>query len=56
MSDYFECTKVGLEFLDQTRNVFKAEEIVAATPEQIFEVFEVERDRIGFGGMRILKV
>jgi len=40
MSDYFECTKVGLEFLDQTRNVFKAEEIVAATPEQIFEVFE----------------
>lgn len=40
MSDYYECTKVGLEFLDQTRNVFKAEEIVRATPEQIFEVFE----------------
>ena len=40
MSDYFECTKVGLEFLEQTKNVFKAEEIVRATPEQIFEVFE----------------
>ena len=40
MGDYFECTKVGLEFLDQTKNVFKAQEIVEATPEQIFEVFE----------------
>ncbi|MEH6569334.1 MAG: SRPBCC family protein [Halioglobus sp.] len=40
MSDYFECTKVGLEFLEQSKNVFKAEEIVRATPEQIFEVFE----------------
>lgn len=39
-SKYFECKKVGLEFLDQTPNVFKAEEIVRATPEQIFEVFE----------------
>jgi len=38
--EYFECTKVGLDFLDQTANVFKAEEIVRATPEQIFEVFE----------------
>jgi hypothetical protein len=39
MSDYFECTKVGLEFLEQTKNVFKAEEIVRATPEQVFEEF-----------------
>lgn len=42
MSDYFECTKVGLEFLEQTRNVFHAEEVVRATPEQIFDVFEDE--------------
>ena len=40
MSEYFECTKVGLEFLNQTKNVFRAEEIVRATPEQVFEVFE----------------
>ena len=32
MTDYFECTPVGLEFLDETRNVFVAEEIVRATP------------------------
>jgi hypothetical protein len=40
MSDYYECTPVGLEFLDQTKNVFHASEIVRATPEQVFEVFE----------------
>jgi hypothetical protein len=40
MSDYFECTPVGVEFLEQTKNVFVAREIVKATPEQIFEVFE----------------
>jgi len=40
MSDYFECTPVGLDFLEQTKNVLKAEEIVKASPEQIFEVFE----------------
>lgn len=40
MSDYVACTKVGLEFLEQADNVFKAEEIIRATPEQIFEVFE----------------
>ena len=40
MSDYFECTRVGVEFLDQTRNVVAAIEIVKATPEQIFEMFE----------------
>ncbi|MCB1843276.1 MAG: SRPBCC family protein [Halioglobus sp.] len=42
MSDYFECTPVGLDFLDKTPNVYKAEEIVRATPEQIFDVFEDE--------------
>ena len=40
MSDYFECSKVGLEFLDETKNVFSAIEIVKATPEQVFDVFE----------------
>lgn len=40
MSEYFECTRVGVEFLEQTQNVFLAEEIIKATPEQIFEVFE----------------
>jgi uncharacterized protein YndB with AHSA1/START domain len=40
MSEYFECTKVGLEFLDQSSNVFKAEEIVRATPQQVFDVLE----------------
>ncbi len=40
MSDYFECTPVGLDFLEQTRNVFSATEVVRATPEQIFDVFE----------------
>jgi hypothetical protein len=39
-SGYVACTKVGLEFLEQTANVFKAEEIIRATPEQIFDVFE----------------
>jgi carbon monoxide dehydrogenase subunit G len=40
MSDYFECTKVGVEFLEQTKNVFVATETIKATPEQIFDVFE----------------
>jgi len=40
MRDYFECTKVGVEFLQQTKNVFVSVEIIKATPEQIFEVFE----------------
>lgn len=40
MSDYFECTPVGVEFLDQTKNVYKAEEVIRATPDQIFDVFE----------------
>jgi hypothetical protein len=40
MSDYFECTPVGVEFLQQTPNVFVAVEVIRATPEQIFEVFE----------------
>lgn len=40
MSDFYECTKVGVEFLERTKNVFVAEEIVRATPDQIFDVFE----------------
>ena len=40
MSNYFSCTKVGVDFLDQTKNLFVAREIVKATPDQIFEVFE----------------
>jgi len=40
MREYFECTPVGVEFLGQTRNHFVAQEIVRATPEQIFDVFE----------------
>ena len=40
MSDYFECTPVGVEFLEQTKNVFVSEQVVRATPEQVFEVFE----------------
>ena len=40
MADYFECTPVGVEFLEQSKNVFVAEEIIKATPEQIFDVFE----------------
>ena len=43
MTEYHECTPVGLEFLEQTPNVFKAEEVVRATPAQIFEVFEDAR-------------
>ena len=42
MSEYFECTPVGLDFLQQTKNVFRAEEIIKASPETIFEVFEDE--------------
>ena len=40
MSDYYEFTPVGLEFLEQTKNVYRSEVVVKATPEQIFEVFE----------------
>lgn len=40
MSDYFECTPVGVEFLERTKNVFVAIELVKATPEQVFDVFE----------------
>ena len=40
MSDYFECSKVGVEFLEQTKNVFLSEVVVLATPDQIFDVFE----------------
>jgi len=40
MSEYFECTKVGVEFLEQTKNTFVATEVIKASPEQIFDVFE----------------
>lgn len=40
MADYYECTPVGVEFLENNPNVYLTEEIVKATPEQIFEVFE----------------
>ena len=42
MSDYFKCVPVGLDFLEQTKNVHRAEQVIRATPEQIFEVFEDE--------------
>lgn len=42
MSEYFECTPVGLDFLEKTKNVFRSEEVIKATPQQIFEVFEDE--------------
>ncbi|MEM9254144.1 MAG: SRPBCC family protein [Pseudomonadota bacterium] len=40
MTEKFDCTPVGIDFLEQTRNLFLAEEVVRATPEQIFDVFE----------------
>ncbi len=40
VSEYFGCTPVGLDFLEQSPNVFLSEEVVRATPEQIFDVFE----------------
>ena len=42
MTNYYECIPVGLEFLEETKNVFRSEQIVKATPEQIFDVFEDE--------------
>jgi len=33
------CEKVGMEFFDHARYCFRAHEVVAATPERIFEVF-----------------
>ena len=40
MNDYFECIPAGVDFLDKAHNVFVAIELVKATPEQIFDVFE----------------
>jgi hypothetical protein len=40
MSDNFECTPVGVDFLETSKNVFKAERVIKATPAQIFDVFE----------------
>lgn len=33
------CEKVGMEFFDHARYCFRAHEVVAATPERVFEVF-----------------
>ena len=40
MSDYFACSRVDLDFLNQTKNIFRTETVVKATPAQVFEVFE----------------
>lgn len=40
MESRFPCTPVGLEFFASAPHCFPATEIVKATPEQIFEVFE----------------
>lgn len=36
----YECKTVGLDFLETAKHRYVAEEIIAATPEQIFEAFE----------------
>ena len=36
----YACKKVGLDFLQTAKHRFYAEETIAATPEQIFEIFE----------------
>lgn len=36
----YECEQVGVEFFETAAHLFKAQEIIAATPEQIFEIFE----------------
>ncbi len=36
----FECKKVGMEFFDEAPYTFVAEEIITASPEKIFSVFE----------------
>ena len=42
MREDFSCSPVGVDFLKTSRNVFKAEQIIKATPNQIFDVFEDE--------------
>ena len=39
-ANMYECKKVGLEFLYSAKHRFVCEQIIAATPRQIFEVFE----------------
>ena len=39
----YECEKVGLDFLETAQFCFTAEEVITATPAQIFEVFEDAR-------------
>lgn len=36
----YECQKSGLEFCKTAPYIFRAEQLICATPEQIFEVFE----------------
>ena len=40
MSDNFECIPVGLDFLETSGNVCRSEQVIRATPDQIFDVFE----------------
>ncbi|WP_374972219.1 SRPBCC family protein [Spongiibacter marinus] len=42
MNDCYECVAVGLSFLDEANTVYRCEEIVKASHEQIFDVFENE--------------
>ncbi len=36
----FQCKKVGLDFLQSAKHRYHCEEIIQATPEQLFAVFE----------------
>ena len=36
----YSCTPVGVEFFETAPHVFKAEEVIKASPEKIFELFE----------------
>ena len=40
MTDKFSCTPVNLDWFDQAKYVFVAEEVIDATPSQIFDCFE----------------
>ena len=35
-----QCEKVGLDFVDDAKHRFVASEVIAATPERVFDVFE----------------
>lgn len=40
MEKRYECRHVGLEFFEQAPFLFTAEEVVKATPDQVFDAFE----------------